>query len=149
MPNKIRAGLFATLFMLLSTTAVQAELPAITVYKSATCLCCTAWVDHLEQAGFNVEAHNRQDMPAIKQQMGVAPELQSCHTATVDGYVIEGHVPADDIKRVLKERPNIAGLSAPGMPAQSPGMQAEGLTPKAYDVLSFDESGKVRVYQRY
>lgn len=123
--------------------------PTVTVYKSASCGCCNQWVDHLAEAGFTVTAHNREDMNTIKQESGVVAKLASCHTAFVNGYVIEGHVPASDIKRLLSEKPAIHGLTAPGMPQHSPGMQAEGLTPKGYAVLAFNKEGETSIYQQY
>lgn len=121
----------------------------VLMYKDPNCGCCGAWAKHLQAEGFNVTERISNNMDAIKAEYGVAARLASCHTAIVDGYVIEGHVPADDIKRLLKERPQIAGLTAPGMPAKSPGMQAEGLPPKGYDVLSFDKRGGTAVYSHY
>ncbi len=121
----------------------------ITVYKDKSCVCCDTWVDHLRAEGFEVIAKNHTNMPEIKANFGVSRNLQSCHTAVVDGYVVEGHVPAADIKRMLREKPDVLGLTAPGMPQKSPGMQPEGLPPKDYDVLSFDHKGKVELFQRY
>ena len=138
----------ATLTFLLSACE-QSLANEITVYKSPTCGCCTAWVDHLKAEGFEVTATNRDDMKSIKQQYGVSDKLASCHTAIIDGYVLEGHVPASDVKRLLKEKPTIIGLTAPGMPMKSPGMQAEGLPPKGYDVLAFDKQGKTSVFSHY
>ncbi len=134
----------------LSGIETEQVLPEIVVYKSATCTCCHKWVTHLENAGFTVQAHNREDMNSVKSSLGVIPGLASCHTALVDGYLIEGHVPASDIKRLLAEKPkNIVGLTALGMPRFSPGMQAEGLAPKGYDVLTFDENGNTHVFSQY
>ncbi len=122
-------------------------LPKITVYKSPTCGCCTKWVKHLEQNGFVVEALNSRDMSAVKRQMGITRDIQSCHTGEVDGYFIEGHVPADDIKRLLKEKPKAAGLTVPGMPMGSPGM--EGHRKDAYSVLLISEEGQPQVFSKY
>ncbi len=128
----------------------QVALPTITVYKSATCGCCTEWVDHLRHEGFTVVAEDREDLDLFKASVGVPRDLQSCHTALIDGYVIEGHVPANDIKRLLIEMPAVTGLTAPGMPMRSPGMQESGLPPKGYDVLSFNKnSGKWMIFSRY
>ena len=122
--------------------------PLITVYKSATCGCCKSWVSYLEQRGFVVNAINHDNVDAIKAELGLTdPSLKSCHTALVDGYVIEGHVPVNDIARLLSERPNAVGLTAPGMPMMSPGMSS--LIPKDYDVLLFKKNGKSRVYSSY
>ena len=120
----------------------------ITVYKTPTCGCCQAWVEYLEDEGFKVNAHNLTDLSHIKANAGLDdPRLHSCHTAIVDGYVIEGHVPASDIKRLLTERPPLLGLTAPGMPQLSPGMASR--IPKDYDVLSIDKQGKAAVFSRY
>ena len=124
-------------------------LPEVTVYKSATCSCCSKWITHLENEGFKVVSHNKDDMTTIKTEAGLQPELASCHTAFVDGYVIEGHVPASDIKRLLMTKPAVLGLTAPGMPQKSPGMQAEGLAPEGYDVLAFDKAGQTIVFKGY
>jgi len=118
----------------------------IVVYKSPTCGCCTKWVDHLEDNGFSVKVHNRSNMGPIKAELGVPRHLQSCHTAKVSGYVVEGHVPADEITRLLTERPQVRGLAVPGMPMGSPGM--EGLRKDAYDVLAIQDNGRTTVYAR-
>lgn len=119
----------------------------ITVYKSPTCGCCGKWVDHLKDAGFSVRAEDVRDLNAVKARYGVQPHLASCHTAVVDGYVVEGHVPAASIKRLLRERPAVKGLAVPGMPVGSPGM--EGPNPERYDVVTFDAAGRAAVYERY
>jgi len=121
----------------------------ITVYKSPTCGCCKEWVTYLEEEGFKVTAIDHDDVDTIKVKYGLPdPKLKSCHTAIVDGYLVEGHVPASDIERLLSERPtNIKGLSAPGMPMMSPGMASR--TPKDYDVLSFTENGETAIYSSY
>ena len=118
----------------------------IKVYKTPECGCCKAWVKHLRANGFVVETMDMPDLSLVKQKYGVKPALQSCHTAVVNGYVIEGHVPADLITRMLKERPAIAGLAVPGMPSGSPGM--EGALKQQYEVLTFDRAGHSRVYAR-
>ncbi len=125
------------------------SLPEVVMYKSPNCECCTGWADHLRKEGFTVVEKKRDDMDAIKAKYGVTQKLASCHTAIVDGYVIEGHVPAADVERLLTERPNIVGLTAPGMPMKSPGMQKSGQTPKNYDVLAFDADGTSRVFTHY
>ena len=119
----------------------------ITVYKSPSCGCCAGWVDYLRHDGFRVTVVDQYDLSGIKARHGIRPELQSCHTAVVDGYAIEGHVPASDIRRLLEERPAAAGLTAPGMPMMSPGMHS--IEPKGYDVLLLDKDGKSSVYSRY
>ena len=138
--------------LLLLTFAFQARadnqpLPEIMVYKSPTCGCCSKWVDHLRDNGFVVKTTDLRDMRMVKSIAGVKPEHASCHTAKVDGYVIEGHVPAADIKRLLKERPAVTGLSVPGMPMGSPGM--EGPRSDPYEVLTFDEQGESHVFARH
>ena len=120
---------------LLVAAPAQAEGEKVTVYKSPTCGCCTKWVEHLEAHGFEVTAENRSDMNALKDGNSIPRHMRSCHTAFVDGYVIEGHVPAADVKRLLAERPEVAGLAVPEMPIGSPGM--EGPNPEPYDVLTF------------
>lgn len=116
----------------------------VVVYKSPTCGCCAAWIDHLRENGYSVAVHDRQDMHPIKTEFGVPRRLQSCHTAKVNGYLIEGHVPAEDITRLLREKPQVAGLAVPGMPMGSPGM--EGPRKDPYDVLTFQQDGETAVY---
>ncbi len=130
--------------------AVQGEVAAATpvvVYKTPTCGCCSKWVTHLEEAGFEVETRDMDDLSALKAEMGVGPQLQSCHTAVVGEYVVEGHVPADAIVKMLEEQPEIAGLAVPGMPVGSPGME-QGSRVDPYDILAFDRTGNVKVYDR-
>lgn len=126
----------------------MAEPVAITVYKSPTCGCCGDWIKHLQEQGFAVTAHNRDDMNRIKAEAGLPPRLASCHTAFVGDYVVEGHVPGADIKRLLAEQPAAAGLAVPGMPIGSPGMEMGGRS-DAYDVLLFQQDGSARVFQHY
>lgn len=132
-----------------STNAVNNTFPEVTVYKSASCSCCRAWITHLEQEGFKVTSYDKEDMDSIKTSFGVKPGLASCHTALVGGYVIEGHVPAVDIIKLLQDKPNVIGLTAPGMPKYSPGMQASGLEPRGYDVLTFDKTDNTTVFKHY
>ncbi|GMQ87891.1 MAG: DUF411 domain-containing protein [Gammaproteobacteria bacterium] len=133
--------------MAFSDSGKQAALESIIVYKSPTCGCCSKWVRHLQDNGFEVDAINRNDMGSVKSQAGVPRRLASCHTASIGGYVIEGHVPAADIKRLLQERPAVAGLTVPGMPMGSPGM--EGPRQDKYKVLTFDKAGNSTVFSRY
>ena len=123
-----------------------ADATDVMVYKSPTCGCCKKWVEHMRENGFTVKTQDMADVTPYKTRYGVTPELASCHTAVVNGFVIEGQVPAADVKRLLRERPKIVGLSAPGMPAGSPGMDT-GHDP--YDVLSFDKEGNVAVYAKH
>ena len=116
----------------------------ILVYASPTCDCCRAWMRHLKSNGFNVTRKLMDDVTPMKQQLGVPEDLWSCHTAEVEGYAIEGHVPADLIQQLLQEKRAIAGLAAPGMPNGSPGM--EGPTHDRYEVIAFSRSGATEVY---
>jgi len=118
--------------------------PEISVYKNASCGCCKKWVEHLQAAGFRVTVHDTSTLAGVMERYGVPRKLTACHTAVVDGYVIEGHVPADVIQRLLKERPGIAGVAVPGMPAGSPGMESE--TPARFYILTFDKNGTTSVY---
>ena len=132
--------------MLFRPQAAPAET-VVTVYKSPTCGCCAKWAEHLEANGFEVIIQDVANLSAVKAEHGVPGDLQSCHTATVGGYVIEGHVPADVIRRFLAERPaGTTGLAVPGMPAGSPGM--EGPPPVPYNVMAFDAAGRATVYDR-
>lgn len=119
----------------------------ILVYKTAACGCCKLWVEYLEEHGFTVRTEDVANLAAVKVELGVPPQLQSCHTAVVDGYVIEGHVPLAPIQRLLAERPDIAGLAVPGMPAGSPGMEVPGRVPDPYDIVAFDGDGNTEIYE--
>ena len=118
----------------------------ITVYKSPSCGCCTDWAVHLRRHGFLVEEILRDDMAEIKREKGIPARLASCHTAEVGGYLIEGHVPADDIKRLLDERPELAGLAVPGMPAGSPGMEMPDGRRDAFAVVGFERDGSFDLF---
>jgi hypothetical protein len=121
----------------------------ITVYKSATCVCCAKWVDHLRANGFAPVVHDEDDMDAIKDEMGVPKNVRSCHTALLGRYLVEGHVPATDLRRVLADRPAMAGLAVPGMPKSTPGMAMPGADAEPYEVVSFARDGKTAVYARH
>ncbi|HEY5719416.1 MAG TPA: DUF411 domain-containing protein [Gammaproteobacteria bacterium] len=120
----------------------------ITVYRSPSCGCCKGWIDHLRTHGFEVSDVARDDVMPIKQQLGLPAALASCHTAVIDGYVIEGHVPADDIKRLLAQKPAVAGLAVPEMPMGPPGMEM-GARKDPFAVLSFDRTGNVEAFNQY
>ena len=121
----------------------------IQVYKAPTCGCCGDWIDHLREHGFEVEVIDQPNMFAVKSELGLPREMASCHTARIAGYLIEGHVPASDIQRLLEERPSVAGLAVPGMPVGSPGMEIEGQPADAYDVVAFEASGETSVWASY
>lgn len=141
------AALVISVYMGFGVTNNTVNAEEIMVYKSPTCGCCKKWVNHLRKEGFNVKTKDYRDMKPIKQTFGVKPEFQSCHTAKVGKYFIEGHVSASDIKRLLKEKPDIKGLSAPGMPMGSPGM--EGHRKDKYDVIAIDNNNKATVYSKH
>ncbi len=148
------AGLLATI-VLLATSPLhadwsRAELPlaeptTVEVYRSASCGCCKKWIEHLRSHGFTIEDHTTEQMASIKAEAGVPQQLASCHTAKVGGYVIEGHVPADDIKRLLAAKPDIDGLSVPGMPVGSPGME-QGAHKQDFGVLGFKRDGSYGLF---
>ena len=120
---------------------------AIDVYKTPTCGCCVIWVEHLREHGFSVTVTDVPNVTPLKQRLGIRPELSSCHTAIVGDYAIEGHVPASDIQRLLREGPRVAGLAVPGMPLGSPGMEMpDPSRHERYDVLAFDDEGKTEVW---
>ena len=121
----------------------------ITVYKVATCSCCSKWVDNLKENGFQVTVHEVEDTAEYSRQHGVPDSARSCHLGVVGGYAIEGHVPAAEIQRLLKERPKAKGLAVPGMPIGSPGMDFPGGPPGRYSVVMIGEDGKASVYQQY
>ena len=120
----------------------------IKVYRSQSCSCCRKWQEHLKQNNFNVDSLVTDNLETIKQQHGVPEQLASCHTAVVDGYVVEGHVPANDIKRLVAERPQISGITAPGMPIGSPGMES-GDMQQSYQVKSYDKQGDIQVFAEH
>jgi hypothetical protein len=120
----------------------------MTVTKDPSCGCCGAWVEHVRKAGFAVEVIGSAEVNRLKVRLGVPQSLASCHTAEIGGYVIEGHVPADAIKRLLTEKPRAKGLAVPGMPVGSPGMEVEGVEPDTYEVVLFGPSGQT-TFARY
>jgi hypothetical protein len=125
--------------------AAPKNLPKVTVYKSATCGCCAKWNEHMKAAGFDVTSNDLPDVTPVKDKNGVPLPVRSCHTALVGPYVVEGHVPADLVKKLLAEHPaGVVGIATPGMPTGSPGM--EGPTKDTYNVVTFDKAGKTTVY---
>lgn len=139
---------FAILPALAMTRRARAAGPEITVTKDPNCGCCGAWVDHLKAEGFAVEVIETAAVNRVKAKLGVPNDLASCHTAEVEGYVIEGHVPAVAIRRLLAEKPQAKGLAVPGMPVGSPGMEVAGAPAEVYDVVLFGAFGK-RVFARF
>jgi len=147
--NRSARGVLIAAFVLFASVAhgqVKAKpaTPQLTVYKSPTCGCCGKWVEYMQANGFTAGVTNLPDVSPIKTKHGVPARLASCHTTLVGGYVIEGHVPVEDVRRLLKEKPAVLGLAAPGMPAGSPGMDVPNSPP--YDVVSFDKDGRTRVF---
>lgn len=134
-----------TLVAACSAGAAAAAEAEVVMYKDPNCGCCSKWADHMREHGFMVKEVPSREMGLIKSEAGVPRELSSCHTAKVGRYIVEGHVPAADVKRLLAEQPEVAGLAAPGMPMGSPGM--EGPYPAdRFDVISYDAAGKTRVF---
>lgn len=141
------AFILCAAFVLVATPSVNAETDLnIKVAKRPSCGCCNGWVEHLKNNGFKTEAREELNLTALKARLGVPKNLASCHTAEIEGYVIEGHVPAAAIRRLLAERPEAVGLAVPGMPIGSPGM--EGGEPETYDVILFS-NGSQQTFGRY
>ena len=136
--------LLALMAGVVSFSALAAE--QMTVYKSQYCGCCKAWVKHLEGNGFEVKVIETEQLQPIKEEYGITPKLASCHTGVVNGYVVEGHVPAVDVHKLLQEKPAIHGLTAPGMPQSAPGMGTPG---QPYEVLSIDNEGSTKTWSSY
>ena len=133
-----------------ATSAATASVPLeITVYRDPFCSCCEGWIDYLTNQGFQPTSVKTSTIDTLKQQYGVPNDLVSCHTAVINGYVVEGHVPADDIKRLLAEQPNdVAGISVPGMPIGTPGLES-GDVREPFTVFSFDKQGNTEVFKKY
>ena len=135
------ASTSATALAVSSTSGAE---PTLVVYKTPTCGCCKGWVESMQKSGFKVEVHDLPDLASIKHAAGVPDSLQACHTARIGGYVVEGHVPPADIRRLLAERPDVAGIATPGMPMGSPGM--EGAYSDHYDVITFGGNARSTVF---
>ncbi len=142
-------GVLLLILLAACSSGSGGEKPTVMVYKSPTCGCCGAWADHLRANGFRVQEQNVSDIMAVKAKYGVPSELTSCHTAIVDGYVVEGHVPANEVQRLLTERPKIKGIAVPGMPVGSPGMEVPGMSPEPFNVVAFDAEGNTSVFAEY
>ncbi|HYI47095.1 MAG TPA: DUF411 domain-containing protein [Allosphingosinicella sp.] len=144
-----RRAALAALPLLFATYAQGAQAgPVVTVVKTPTCGCCSAWVAHLRRAGFQVRISDVADVAPTARRLGVPDDLRSCHTASVGGYAIEGHVPAADIRRLLRERPAAAGIAVPGMPMGSPGME-HGSHREPYRSILFTRTGQRRVFAQH
>mgnify|MGYP000203098569 CR=1 FL=1 len=132
-------------FLLLQNVSAE---PEMRVYKSPTCGCCNKWIKHMEANGFQISAIDVLEMNFVKGKYGINRNLASCHTAVIDGYFIEGHVPATDVKRLLSDKPDIAGLTVPGMPIGSPGMEV-GDRKDSYSVIAVGKNGDTQVFNQY
>jgi len=141
-------GLAAVAIPIRRSGASAEGLPTIAVTKDPNCGCCSGWVDHLRAAGFSAEVVESPDLNRVKARLGVPEDLASCHTAEVAGYVVEGHVPADAVKRLLSEKPRARGLAVAGMPIGSPGMEIGGADPEPYEVVLFGPGGRT-TFARY
>ncbi len=143
----IFAGLLVVGLFWSPINVIAEEQATMSVWKSPHCGCCAKWVEHMKKSGFKVDVKNIENMSMIKRMAGVADHLQSCHTAHIGGYTIEGHVPAHIVKRLLSERPKIKGIAVPGMPSGSPGMENGEHDP--YDVIAFTKDGKTSIFSRH
>ncbi len=144
-PYALRTLLAAGLLSVATLSPALAADDELTMFKDPNCGCCGKWAEHMRANGFSVKEVATHEMDAVKRKAGVPPALASCHTAKIGGYIIEGHVPAADVKRMLAQKPAITGLSAPGMPLGSPGMEGS-YAAERYDVVSFDSAGKSAVF---
>lgn len=143
-------GAVASALPALPALGAQAKLPPMTVYKSASCGCCKNWVEHARTNGFTVRTIDTEDLAGVKAEMGVPGQLQSCHTVVVGNYIVEGHVPAADVKRLLAEKPAVRGIAVPGMPIGSPGMEQGPVSGyQRYDVIAFTAQGKTTVFAKH
>ncbi len=145
MKSSIRVAVF--LALVAPTAWAATALPTVTVYKSPSCGCCGKWVEHMKASGFSVVTHDTDDVATHKARLGVPLGMGSCHTAEVSGYLVEGHVPASDVKRLLAEKPRAKGLVSPGMPQSAPGMDIPGNAP--YEVLLVGNDGKTSTFARH
>ncbi len=142
----LAASIFSAGAAFLSTGHAETK---IQVYKNPSCGCCINWVKHLTRNGFSADVTAADNRQPLQSYMGVPADKGACHTAIVEGYFIEGHVPAEDIKRLLKERPDITGLAVPGMPVGSPGMENPNYPAADYDVLAIDKDGNSSVFSHH
>jgi hypothetical protein len=150
MPHPTRRVLFlGVAAATLTQGCALAQTREITIYKTPYCDCCGGWVDHLKRAGFNTSVVMMEDLTPIRTRFNIPFELTSCHTGVIAGYAVEGHVPAQDVERLLKERPEAIGILVPGMPIGSPGMEIAGAPNEAFETLLLEKSGKTRVFARH
>ncbi|MQX35510.1 DUF411 domain-containing protein [Roseospira navarrensis] len=151
LPRPRRTALALAAGLLIAPLAAHAEsaAPAIEVYKSPSCGCCVVWADYMRDNGFAVTETDTEDLYGMKALAGIPDDAASCHTAVVDGYVIEGHVPAEDVRRLLEEKPQAVGLSVPGMPPSSPGMDVPGYEGAPFETLLVQRDGSTSVYARH
>ncbi|MGH9202047.1 MAG: DUF411 domain-containing protein [Vicinamibacterales bacterium] len=147
MTHRIIPPLLVVVFAAVAAAAAQRQASTVVeVYKTPTCGCCALWVEHLRADGFAVRVTDMDDLTEMKASRKVPAQVRSCHTALVGGYVLEGHVPVADVRRLLKEKPAVLGLAVPGMPIGSPGMEVRGMKPQPFDVFTFDRQGKTSVF---
>ena len=144
---KLRPASLLVAAALLAGPALAQSLPKVEVYKSPYCGCCVKWADHMKANGFKVEVHEVTDIPGNRKQLGMPEKFASCHTSKIGAYLVEGHVPAADVKRLLKEKPKALGIAVPSMPAGSPGMDIPNSPP--YETLLVQGDGASRVYARH
>ncbi|MCA0424586.1 MAG: DUF411 domain-containing protein [Proteobacteria bacterium] len=141
---------FSGALAVLCTTPVgAANRPNMTMHRSPTCGCCGAWAAYIRRAGFSITIVNESDLAPIKSRAGVPDALQSCHTAFIDGYVVEGHVPVEAIEKMLSERPAITGIAVPEMPTGSPGMEIPMMKPEPFKVIAFSQMGSSETFMDY
>tara|TARA_B100001142_G_C14167326_1_gene590819 strand:+ start:497 stop:958 length:462 start_codon:yes stop_codon:yes gene_type:complete len=147
---KRRDFILGAFFLIGFTKSALADLPKMIVFKSPTCGCCTAWIEHIEKAGFHVESKNlnQQQLFKLKSQSGISLELSSCHTAFINNYFIEGHVPAEDIKALLLQKPDALGITVPNMPLGSPGMEIDDRK-DPYDTLLVKRNGSSEIFRSH
>ena len=156
LPRRSGSTALLVTFVLLAAQSISsaqqkpaAAKPLLTVYKTPTCGCCSKWIDHMRANGFDAKVHDLLDLSEVRAKLGVPAALGSCHTAQVGRYVIEGHIPADAVHRLLKERPTtVTGLTVPGMPLGSPGMEVPGGGADPYLILTFDRKGQTTIFER-
>jgi hypothetical protein len=154
MMNKIKRLIISwvaiafTILLATTSSAFAANLPEVVMYRDPACTCCGDWMKHMQSQGFKVKNVPIADIFAFKEKQGVTDDLASCHTAIIDDYVVEGHVPSDDIKRLLAQKPDIRGIAVPGMPVGTPGMEM-GNKKDSYAVVSFDKKGQTKVFKQY